>query len=330
MERISLFNYEAFYLDFLEGNLSEEDTALFLQFLEQHPELKIDTDLPVLELENRHMDSAKKEALKIVDLDVDPIQLANHETFLIAQLEGLLTPGKNAELEIYINEHNYAEVNRNWLRSTKLIPDPNLKFKNKEGLKIKEFSIVPLIYFAAAIFCIALLVFYAPDNYSVEMNKPYAHTAIPHVEKSKNSHSGSGNTQVSVILGQNKVLTKGLVKSVKVVGAKNDVYTEKEKPVLKLRRAVEVELVKTKQEIVSPNLSQQDVQVAHETTTKSNYPVSLGYQEMNNPIQPITNRLASAIKQDVDFRTAKATHESSGGFYVKLGKLEISHKTFRR
>ena len=42
MEKISIFNYEAYYLDLLEGNLSEEDTALLLDFLEQHPHLKLD------------------------------------------------------------------------------------------------------------------------------------------------------------------------------------------------------------------------------------------------------------------------------------------------
>jgi len=41
MEHISIFNYEAFYLDFLEGTLSEEDTALFLKFMEEHPELRL-------------------------------------------------------------------------------------------------------------------------------------------------------------------------------------------------------------------------------------------------------------------------------------------------
>ena len=48
---------------------------------------------------------------------------------------------------------------------------------------------------------------------------------------------------------------------------------------------------------------------------------------MNNPISPITNRLANVVKQEVDFRTAKATEKRSGGFYLKIGKLEISHRT---
>ena len=44
MERISIFNYEAFYLDFLEGNLNEADTLMLTDFLEANPGLKVEMD----------------------------------------------------------------------------------------------------------------------------------------------------------------------------------------------------------------------------------------------------------------------------------------------
>jgi hypothetical protein len=54
--------------------------------------------------------------------------------------------------------------------------------------------------------------------------------------------------------------------------------------------------------------------------------VSLAFNDMSNPIQPITRRLGTAIKKEIDFRTAKPTKRSSGGFYLKIGGLEISHQ----
>jgi hypothetical protein len=54
--------------------------------------------------------------------------------------------------------------------------------------------------------------------------------------------------------------------------------------------------------------------------------VSLAFNDMSNPIQPITQRLGTAIKKEIDFRTAKPTKRSSGGFYLKIGKLEVSHQ----
>jgi hypothetical protein len=47
---------------------------------------------------------------------------------------------------------------------------------------------------------------------------------------------------------------------------------------------------------------------------------------MSNPIQPITSRLGTAIKKEIDFRAAKPSKHTSGGFYLKIGKLEVSHQ----
>ena len=48
IKKINIFNYEAYYLDYLEGNISEEDAAVLLDFLDKHPELKMeDEELPV-------------------------------------------------------------------------------------------------------------------------------------------------------------------------------------------------------------------------------------------------------------------------------------------
>ena len=99
MERISIFNYEAFYLDFLEGNLSEEDHALFLLFLEENPELKVvDEDLPALELEQPFMDDTFKNSLKQPLLS-EKITNLNYEYFLISQAEGLLSEEKENEID---------------------------------------------------------------------------------------------------------------------------------------------------------------------------------------------------------------------------------------
>ena len=69
MERISIFNYEAFYLDYLEGNLSQEDNALFLAFLSQHPELKMDEEEIdfLLPIEEVSLTTNFKAGLKAID-----------------------------------------------------------------------------------------------------------------------------------------------------------------------------------------------------------------------------------------------------------------------
>ena len=52
-ETININNYESFYIDFLEGNLSVEMKALFEQFLENNPDL-IEEDMDLSNLSNKH------------------------------------------------------------------------------------------------------------------------------------------------------------------------------------------------------------------------------------------------------------------------------------
>ena len=89
MERISIFNYEAFYLDFLEGNLNEEDTALLMAFLEANPDLKMEDDsLPTFEAEEFELDDALKNDLKQPLID-EAITNNNVEYFMISDAEGI-------------------------------------------------------------------------------------------------------------------------------------------------------------------------------------------------------------------------------------------------
>jgi hypothetical protein len=68
MERISIFNYEAFYLDYLEGRLNQEDSALLLLFLESHPELIVEDGLDSFAIdENVVLNPKIKNSLKEVD-----------------------------------------------------------------------------------------------------------------------------------------------------------------------------------------------------------------------------------------------------------------------
>jgi hypothetical protein len=73
-------------------------------------------------------------------------------------------------------------------------------------------------------------------------------------------------------------------------------------------------------------IENQVAQESYEQRYQKNDYTVLGVQDMNNPIKPITNRIGDLVKQDVDFRTAKATEKNSGGFYIKIGKFELSHK----
>ena len=155
MEKISIFNYEAYYLDYLEGNLSKEDTAMFLAFLEEYPECKMDGDeMPVLSDEDAPSYKFKNN-LKQVDSD-DAITLANVDHFLIEATEGIITEEKKKELAsfIQVNDLSYDEKLAGAVYYT---PDKATVYKDKAGLKQKEALVLwPYISTVAAA-CIIIL-----------------------------------------------------------------------------------------------------------------------------------------------------------------------------
>ena len=127
MERISIFNYEAFYLDYLEGNLSEEDTQMLLQFLEEHPECRMEEeDLFILD-DEAPMTYSGKNNLKQVD-EAGPIGLDNVEHFMIADAEGLLDESKTAELNAVVAENQELEQTRKRYNAVYYTADESLVF----------------------------------------------------------------------------------------------------------------------------------------------------------------------------------------------------------
>ena len=63
--KINIENYEAFLLDYMEGNLSTEDFVALQMFSAEHPHLNIDlNDLELVELETEKIHFNEKENLK--------------------------------------------------------------------------------------------------------------------------------------------------------------------------------------------------------------------------------------------------------------------------
>lgn len=94
MEKITLNNYEAYLLDYFEGNLGLDDLALLKTFLNQHPELAIDLNdekLPSLNTENLNFEF--KSEIKKSDVPLIDEELVNY-------LENNL----NAEQKVFVEQ----------------------------------------------------------------------------------------------------------------------------------------------------------------------------------------------------------------------------------
>lgn len=328
MERISIFNYEAFYLDFLEGNLSEEDTVLLFEFLDKHPELKlVDETLMTLNDELPKLDEQFKSGLKQIEFNSTIITPDNEEQFMIAETEGLLSETKLKELDQYVG----ADRDRNKMRRTyaaiKLKPDVRVVFSDKDSLKrSRRIALWPVISLAVAACAAVLFLLWDPADsaLTVQVNQSVAHQdqkdQQQNSQQNDNSAVSDGTSSQPV-----QVAVVGIPEDAGNTLATTSAVADRPQRVdrLSLKKADILPEKNSELEIV-PTTWSKPQQVEH-AAPRNDYAV-VGFDDMNNPIKPITNRLSDVVKQEVDFRTAKPTEKRSGGFYVKIGKFELSHR----
>jgi hypothetical protein len=330
MERISIFNYEAFYLDFLEGNLNEADTALFLDFLEANPDLKMDDEsIPAFSSHDMILDAKSKQDLKHPSDEVAITEL-NAEYFIISEAEGLLSEEKTEELSGVVGENANLVRDKEIYSAVYFEPDMSVSFDNKEGLKRKKTVILwPYVTAAAAASVIAFFMVWASFNNSDV--KPNDSGFAKRTEKQ--------NTEKSV--DQPKI-EKGLTDptvnpqvAIKENSLKNDGTKDKQDLKNTPQNRVKNNTVNRMEKRTAGHLMTSFNNQKPQPITAKVYPIevqetpvdnSMAYSDMVNPIEPITNFVGKKTNTEVDFRRAKKSEGKPSGFFLKIGKFELSRK----
>ncbi len=138
MKIITRNNYEEFFLDYIEGEISAPDKGALESFLVQNPDLKMELDEMMdmdLKIEGGTFQS-ESDSLKAI-----PFQ-KNFDDFCIAKIEGDLNAYENEAFEKYMASHSEKEKDFSLYRKTKVSVDPSISFPNKRGLKKKNKAIV--------------------------------------------------------------------------------------------------------------------------------------------------------------------------------------------
>lgn len=122
-------NYEAYLLDRLEGNLSEEEEQRLNDFLSEHPELN---DLDVMD-EHTKLFPLEEDSFDKERVIFDEINAKNYHYFFIAYIENQLTENQKKEVELFIENHSeFSTVFRQY-NATKLKASP-VVFEEKNAL----------------------------------------------------------------------------------------------------------------------------------------------------------------------------------------------------
>lgn len=159
---INVNNYEAFFLDYLEGKLDSSALQEFEAFLEINPELKVDF-LPedFTPLVSEPIIYSNKPSLKKFEFNLYPFSHSTIEEFCIAYHEHQLTDDKEKEFLDFLTTHTKYVVDFDLYGKTFLKPHLKITFENKELLyhgKLTQRAINPLFKWFSIAAGVALMV----------------------------------------------------------------------------------------------------------------------------------------------------------------------------
>jgi len=143
---ISKHNYEAFLLDYLEGRLSQRETAVLKAFVLRHPELgswvELTGELPFLKAEQLSFPDKNQLLQQPQQLQSD-VNTENAEHYFIAWHEGLLSEQEKEQLTAFLTNNPELVTDFELYGASYLKPDLSLMMPGKHELQ-RNAPLIPL------------------------------------------------------------------------------------------------------------------------------------------------------------------------------------------
>ena len=142
--KINRDNYEAYFLDYFEGQLSPEMVEGVLMFVDQNPDLKnvFDEFEGVSLVADQDIVFEKKSYLKKNQVfATSQVNELNYDEFLVGETEGLLNPEQLASIEEFISINPQFEKDRRLYKLAHLSTEDKIVYNAKESLKQKAIAV---------------------------------------------------------------------------------------------------------------------------------------------------------------------------------------------
>jgi len=168
--KINRNNYELFFMDYLDGVLSDLEIRMLEDFLLSNPDLRAELEgTEKVSLSPGNIVFEQKELLLKPDLSL-PVTESNFEDFCIAGTEGDLNEQQRAGFNDYTKKHPGSERQLLFFRRLRLSPDENIVFPGKEKLTKSVFFfpgevLYPFLSVAAAVAFMIILFTHNRDSY---------------------------------------------------------------------------------------------------------------------------------------------------------------------
>ena len=176
---ISRENYELFFIDYLDGVLSDRQIAGLRDFLLINPDLREELEgMEEVKLMPGNSSLTDKDILRKIDL-ISPVSEENFDDYCAAYVEGDLNKKEISALMEYLVSHPEHKKDLELFRSSILSPDPSIVYLDKNLLKkhvvvFKRVYIYPVLAAAAAI--AMFLVIFRDSPSPVTISSPIAAT----------------------------------------------------------------------------------------------------------------------------------------------------------
>ena len=134
MKKLNKHNYEAYFLDYIEGNLNESQVRELKKFLNSNPELKEELhDFEEFTLEPENIIYKHKEDL-IQNAQAKHFEINDFEYLCVADIEKDITEEEKNRLFEKVEEDTSRIKDLGLFKKTKLFPDFNIKYPKKNQL----------------------------------------------------------------------------------------------------------------------------------------------------------------------------------------------------
>jgi len=210
--KISRDNYEAYFLDYHEGQLSPDMVQEVLFFVELNPDLRntFEEFEAVSLVDDQNIVFEKKSSLKKNRVLVPSvINELNYEEYLVGETEGILNAEELIALEEFILGNPQFEKDRILYSMTHLFPEKDITFEAKDALKRKAIHVGPITAETFEAFMAREL----EDDLSTDEKHQLAEFMQynPHLDKDRELYTNTILTAETDIIYENK---SGLKRSV--------------------------------------------------------------------------------------------------------------------
>lgn len=175
---MNIENYEAFLLDYLEGNLPIEREKEFWEFLDKHPHIKDELEELSTDFDTTISPPPSVEMDKSNLLKQTYINKNNKEEVFIESIEGLLNTYQEEELRAFLETHPKERPLYSRYKRTILTPNTSITLSSieKRSLKKRSLAVVARKYgtYAAVAASVVWLLFIVNNEFftALDQNNP--------------------------------------------------------------------------------------------------------------------------------------------------------------